>query len=216
MAKHFIDARKIHYFGSGTKNKALSNFTKIENNEGIYVQGHYYPTSEHAFQALDKVHADDRHRLAVGGDLSVIEAFALFCSEPAKKIKFWGAKQSSPEMTGIVAKMIVNPKHNKKLSTPLRIETRDRQETSDAAMKVLFLEILVAKFKASQVYRDAILSVPLDIQLIEFNGRAQFETVQKGRPPRWSGMVKNGILYGDNLQGNIQSEIRSMAINNVI
>tara|TARA_B110001452_G_scaffold224701_1_gene198378 strand:+ start:3764 stop:4381 length:618 start_codon:yes stop_codon:yes gene_type:complete len=199
MPKQFV------YFGSGTQLKWLSNFAVVEDPRGLKFGKRRYRTSEHAYQSL-KVAEEHRDRLAVGGDLEGLQALKAIYPDPAvaaKKIKYWTA-QSDPVLAGISAKMITKEKHARKLKRPLKLETLRDPPLNE--LKGVWREILTAKLKASPSFRKA-LKCTGDVRLIEFNRGAKRES-DAGRPPFWTGLMKDEKLYGKNYMGKMLMEIR--------
>lgn len=189
-------------FGSGTRVKWLSNFAAI--NGGMLLDGHVWPSAEHHFQAWLRVHPDDWHRLALGGDLCSLDALKLFYTAEvaAKKIKYWSFK-NEPTCVGIVAKMIVNPKWNDKLAIPLRLVHR---EVSPTQMNAAWRLILTTKLEACPQFRKA-LKATGDKILIEYDRMAKSKS-EEGNPPFWTGMYKDGVIHGTNYMGKMMMEIR--------
>ena len=71
----------------------------------------------------------------------------------------------------------------------------------------LFAEILLAKFRANPASLAALLDT-CDVLLVEF-GRLAGSLSAKGAPPRWTGLVKDGKLLGQNLMGELMMEARA-------
>ena len=197
------------YFGSGTKIGELSNFAKCPN--PFLWKNHLWNSSEAAYACWLRVDPVDWHRLAVGGDLSDLKTgIALLFPENlvAKKIKHYGSKCSGmkPEMIGIIPKLATKQKYGKKIG--LRLTERDEAKLETSDLFHIFVEILVEKYTHNPHFRDVLLSTR-GKNLIEFDRGAVRETI-KGRPPLWTGQVKEGILYGRNLQGDIQEHVRGL------
>ena len=64
----------------------------------------------------------------------------------------------------------------------------------------------MAKYLANPEWLEILLATG-DKQLVEFDRGAGRET-RAGRPPRWTGLVQNGVVLGGNLQGRIQEIVR--------
>ena len=66
--------------------------------------------------------------------------------------------------------------------------------------------MLLSKYRRNPLLRYKLLATG-DVMLIEFDRGAKRES-EAGRPPLWTGMVKDGVLYGQNLMGNMMMEVR--------
>ena len=195
--------KKNVYFGSGTVEKWLSNFASIEKPNGMKFGKHRYRSAENAYQSL-KVEAEDRHRLAIGGDLEDLQGLSAIYPNPevaAKKIKHWTAR-SNPVLSGIVAKMATNPKYAKKL----KLKLMPQRNPPLKELENVWREILTAKLKASPAFRKALKGTG-DARLIEFDRGAK-RASDAGKPPFWTGLLKDGKLYGRNWMGKMMMKIR--------
>lgn len=205
-------ARKYAMFNSrvGGARQALSNFATVPG--GIpWKDGRRYASAEAIYQ-LCKVDPSDHARFALDGDLGSLEKGLPQLYKPSKlegAIKYWGAKQPTKttrnaqlEMSGIIQKMAVNPKHSDKLKTPLKLTDMVGTPLSDAKLVAKFCEIWRAKWDASSAFREALRNVPRDVRLVEFSRGAKRES-EAGRPPRWTALVdkETGVLFGQNLAG---------------
>lgn len=233
-----ITGVEYQYFGSGAGVGELSNFAACEH---FAFNGMMWSTSEACYQATYKFAPADWHRFAVGGDLSTLDglhvvqdnyrkAFAAMTpgvvslphSNPLKQtlldklaketgsvansMKHWGKKKSGrPSMPGIVAKMA--SKRERAAAIGLTMVTDS--ELDEDALSDIFRPILRAKFKHNPVHTAALLATG-DKLLIEFDRGAERETA-KGRPPLWTGLVKDDVLYGRNLMGRLLAEVRERA-----
>lgn len=197
------------YFGSGTVIGELSNFARCPN--PFQWKDHFWNSSEAAYACWLRVDKLDWHRFAVGGDLSDLKTgIALLFPENvvAKKIKHYGSKCSGmkPEMIGIIPKLATKQKYAKKIG--LRLTPRDEAKCEEKLLFDIFVEILIEKYTHNPGFRDVLLSTR-GKKLIEFDRGAVRETA-KGRPPLWTGQIKEGVMYGRNLQGDIQEHVRSL------
>lgn len=194
------------YFGSGAGIGEFSNFCVLQNY--VEFKGRWYPTLEHLYQSEYRVDEQDRDRFAEGGDLASMETgMALVADKKddvAKKIKHWSAKGNRPAMPGIVAKMAVHPKRAKRLGITLRKLKDDPRDMVE--IKSIFKAALLSKYRRNPLLRHRLLSTG-DATLVEFDRGARREC-EAGRPPLWTGMVKDGVLYGQNLMGNMMMEVR--------
>ena len=195
------------YFGSGMSatRAFLSNFAESR----VTVRDVTFPSSEHAFQALLRVHPDHIKKLSVDGELGSFERGikrVFRASEVARKLKHYGSKQNGkPAMVGIVAKMAIKPECAKKIG--LRLLSPKEDAHSFEEMGNLFLEILAAKYAQNAVALQQLLDTQ-DKHLVEFN-RGAVREHKAGRCPLWTGQVCDGRLIGMNFQGELQMMIRA-------
>lgn len=195
------------YFGSGSKNKWISNFAEIPG--GMQFRGLRFATSEHAFQAL-RVEDSEMKRFAVGGDLGSLEEggkLVFPASKVEKKIKYWKAR-SSPKLSGIVPKMAIN-KSVKKLPKRGIVKLRPKSEVPETRQQLekVWKEILASKHLACPQFREQLAATGAS-KLVELDRGAKRRS-DAGDPPRWTGLVKNGVLYGQNYMGECMEKIRS-------
>lgn len=200
-------------FRDGAERKApefrvLSNFCEVPG--GIKWRGKLYPSAEHIYQMQLKVDPSCFHMFECGGVLGSVESGFRAMGFKDKKlqssVKYWGPTKSSgrPAMVGIVAKMAVNKPSRVE---GLKLKAKPEFGFTDQELIDIFVPILKAKWKCFKAFRDALKSVPKDTTLIEFSRSAERE-VKAYRSPRWSGLIKNGLLYGQNLCGRIMALVR--------
>ena len=182
------------YFGSGTKLKIMSNFADVGS---LVFEGRTYATSEHAYQA-QRVEEEDMDRMAVGGDLGGLEGLKVLLGEEEgqQKMNHWG--HGAVKLSGIVAKMVVKDANNAKLQVPLKLKKDDLEGKDE-----IFMRILRAKWDASKEFRDALRATRGKL-LVEFDRAA----ARKNGSSAWGGVVKNGVLLGENRMGKIMMELR--------
>ena len=215
--KRKIQDRPYDYFNSSSGKtpkerelRRLSNFWRLD--RPLELWGLRWRTSEHAYQAYAKVDRADWPRLAVGGDLDDLDKLAAFYPDPAvatKKIGHWNGKGVYP-MAGIVAKMAVNPAHNRKLQPPLRLLNEHQREGLFLvrSQKDLWGQILAAKAAASAEYAETLKGTGTEY-LVEFDRGARRRGLA-GDPPFWTGMVDDdGTLHGENFMGRCQMRLRA-------
>lgn len=189
------------YFGSNTKTLyELSNLWAVP----VDLRGLRFPSSEHAFQAMCRVHPEDWHRFSCQGDLGNLNGLKLLMppKKSEKAIVYWNRK----DMVGVVAKMAVNKDVAKRLG--LRLLRPHEKDHSLDEVQTLFEEILVHKYTTNAVALKA-LAASDNKYLVEFDRGAGRRTLA-GDPPLWSGLVKDGCLYGLNLQGRIHMKVRKL------
>ena len=193
------------YFGSGAGVYELSNFCEAP----FELWGLSFPTSEHAYQAAYRCERESWPRFASDGDLGSLERglpLVYERADVAKKAKHWGAKKRRPAMIGIVAKMAVKPERAAKLGLKLRRFSDDERDLEE--IKKLFREILMAKYRANPIARAKLLATKKKL-LVEFDRGAK-RLADKGTPPLWTGLVKDGEVVGRNLMGEMMMEAREM------
>lgn len=192
------------YFSSGCGKYHLSNFAAAR----VTFEGKEYPSSEHAYQAR-KFAEGDRHRFEVGGDLASFDAFPLFYKEPdaTKKAGFWSSTYQGkrPPMVGIVAKLASHPDRAKKLGLTMR--WHDESQRSEESLSSFFTDILKCKYTQNPEFYE-VLKATGDTRLIEFGRDAGHKTAA-GKPPLWTGLVKEDEVLGKNLMGRIMEGVRA-------
>ena len=188
--------------------RVLSNFCEVPG--GIKWRGRLYPSAEHLYQMLVKADPSCYHMFECGGVLGTVEsgfkAMGLKDDKLKTSVKFWGPTKSSgrPAMVGIVAKMGVNKPSRVK---GLKLKPKPETGFTDQELIDIFVPILKAKWRHFKAFRDALKSVPKDTALIEFSRSAERE-VKAYRSPRWTGLVKDDYLYGQNLCGRVMAMVR--------
>lgn len=202
------------YFGSGAGIGELSNFAVAQ----VEVRGRTFPSSEHAYQCMAKVHPDDWPRFEVGGDLSTLETglkLVFPVRDYPKKLKHYSAKMTRPQMVGIVALQAVKPPVARKLG--LRLQPVMESDKWMQFIKTLFNVTLLAKYRQNPDHRAKLLGTG-NKPLVEFSRGAEREA-KKGKPPLWTGMVvggekrENGVVaggsvVGQNLMGRLHMQAR--------
>ena len=168
----------------------LSNFALIE--DSIEYNGLRFCSTEHAFQA-QKYIEEQRVRFSVNGDLGNIGNMDImfqlvFGDKWENKKKYWMKKHN----IGIVAKMATNIKIGKKLGLI--------RDTTFISTDALWITILSSKFNMP-TFKNILLSTN-NAYLLEFDRGA------KKTLPKWSGIIQDGILYGENLMGKYIMKIR--------
>jgi predicted NAD-dependent protein-ADP-ribosyltransferase YbiA (DUF1768 family) len=202
------------YFSSGSGIGEFSNFCALEH--FVEFNGRLYPTTEHLYQAEYRCEEEDRHRFAEGGDLASMETgMALVVDNKdkvASKIEHWSAKGNRPAMPGIVAKMAVHPKRAEHLKIKLRKSKDDPRDMDE--IKRIFKAALLSKYRRNPLLRCKLVAT-WGVTLIEFDRMAKHHS-EAGRPPLWTGMVKDGKLYGQNLMGKMMMEVRDQLAGEVL
>ena len=179
------------YFGSSTKLRELSNLYTVD----ILYENKLYPSLEHIYQSFKFIESD-RPRFTKEGDLGSFDAFKKFDGiivpkgQYENKRKYW----EKLNCVGIVAKLATNEKRLKGLGLTFKgaLSKEFQKESSDAFRKILPLKYAIPKFRK-------ILLDTGDKMLIEFS---RFPNAV------WAGIVKDGVLNGENRMGKLLMEIR--------
>ena len=211
------EGRPFAYFNSASGRtpkerelRRLSNFWRLS--QPLSLWGLRWRTAEHAYQAYAKVDQRDWPRLAVGGDLDDLDKLAAFYPDEDtafKKINHWNGKGVYP-MAGIVAKMAVNPAHNRKLQPPLRLlnDDQNKERFLLKSQRHLWEEILSAKAAVSVEYVRTLKSTEQDY-LVEYDRGAKRRSLA-GDVPFWTAIVDDdGTLHGKNFMGRCQMHLRA-------
>jgi predicted NAD-dependent protein-ADP-ribosyltransferase YbiA (DUF1768 family) len=208
------DATLHQYFGSGAGIGELSNFAAAQ----VRVRDRAFPSSEHAYQCMAKVHQDDWKRFEVGGDLSTLKTglkLIFPVRDYPKKLKHYSAKGTRPQMVGIVALQAVKPGIARKLG--LRLQPVMESDKWKPFIETLFNVILLAKYRQNPGHCAKLLGTG-NKPLVEFSRGAEREA-KKGKPPLWTGIVvggekqENGVVaggsvVGQNLMGRLHMKAR--------
>jgi predicted NAD-dependent protein-ADP-ribosyltransferase YbiA (DUF1768 family) len=191
--EYIIDEEVIKFYSCGTSPfHKLSNFALIK--DGVEFDGLIFYSTEHAFQA-QKYTKEQRIRFSIEGDLGNADSgFKLvFGDEWEKKKKFWMKKDN----IGIIAKMSTNIKIGTKLGLIRDVNFLSTNE--------LWIELLTTKFNIIEFKN--ILKNTKNKYLLEFDRGAKRMYV-KNNIPIWSGLIEDGILYGNNLMGKYLMIVR--------
>jgi predicted NAD-dependent protein-ADP-ribosyltransferase YbiA (DUF1768 family) len=191
--EYILDEEVIKFYSCGIKPfHKLSNFALIK--DGIEFDGLIFYSTEHAFQAQKYV-KEQRIRFSVEGDLGNTDSgFKLvFGDEWEKKKKFWMKKDN----IGIIAKMATNLKIGTNLGLIRNVNFSSTNE--------LWIELLTIKFNIIEFKN--ILKNTKNKYLLEFDRGAK-RMYLKNTIPIWSGLIDEGILYGNNLMGKYLMIIR--------
>jgi len=188
-----LDTEVIQFYSCGQKPyHKLSNFALIK--DGIEYDGLRFYSTEHAYQAQKYV-KEQRIRFSVEGDLGNIDSgFRLvYGDEWEKKRNYWMKKDN----IGIIAKMATNIKIGKKLGLVRDVNFSSTNE--------LWIELLTKKYNIIE-FRN-ILEETKNKYLLEFDRGAKRMHL-KNNIPLWSGLIDDGVLYGNNLMGKYLMIIR--------
>ena len=200
-----LSADQFVYFGSGAGVRELSNFSAAE----IVLAEGVFPSSEHAYQAIQKFEPEEWPKFQVRGELSTLDGLdRMWPSKPdvaIKKKKHW----RRGNMIGIVPKMASNPAQAKKLGLRMRKHNPEAEAEHLQEIKPLFMRILRAKYaQNASTHAKALLDTG-NKHLIEF-GKGSKREALAGRSPLWTGLVdkETGELYGENLMGTLLMAVR--------
>jgi predicted NAD-dependent protein-ADP-ribosyltransferase YbiA (DUF1768 family) len=191
--EYTLNEEVINFYSCGIKPfHKLSNFALIK--DGIEFDGLIFYSTEHAFQA-QKYIKEQRIRFSIEGDLGNIDSgFKLvFGDEWEKKKTFWMKKDN----IGIIAKMATNIKIGKKLGLIRDVNFSSTNE--------LWIELLTIKFNIIEFKN--ILKNTQNKYLLEFDRGAK-RMYFKNNISIWSGLIDDGILYGNNLMGKYLMIVR--------
>jgi len=183
----------INFYSNGLKPyHKLSNLAWIK--DGIEFDGLTYCSTEHAFQA-QKYIKEQRHRFSIEGDLGNLDSgFKLVFGENyEKKREYWMKKDN----IGIIAKMATNIKIGKKLGL---IRDEKFSSTHELWVQLLSLKFNILEFKN-------ILQTTQNKYLLEFDRGAKRMHL-KNSIPKWSGLIDDGVLYGNNMMGKYIMKVR--------
>jgi hypothetical protein len=178
--------RKVVMFYSGAKEPvcSLSNFRECN----LSLEGKEYPSTEHWYQSRKASGEDTAAEFRGEGVLTAWgTGMARVCKKDTeKKIAFWSKKRN----IGVIAKMAAR-------SYPLKPELELR---TLAEAQALWCPALKAKALQNSLVLKTLMATPDDSYLLEFSRGAK-RTTLKGSPPKWSGLVEDGKLYGRNWMG---------------
>lgn len=213
-ASHCVDTQSetvsengVQYFGSGAGIREFSNFYELRN--PIVIDGQEFITTEHFYQCKYRCAEESQHEFVFPyGRLSTFEGGISHVvdkqEEIQKKSKFWGAKNGRRPMAGIVPKMAINSKRAKRLGIKLK---RARDDPGDLSLiESLFKRALYAKFSGDAELRKMLVDTGNKI-LVEFDRGAERQA-KAGRPPLFTGLFKEGRLFGKNLMGRLLMGVR--------
>ena len=191
--EYIVNEEVIKFYSSATKPfHKLSNFALIK--DGIEYDGLMFYSTEHAFQA-QKYIKEQRIRFSIEGDIGNIDSGfkLLFGDEWEKKKNFWMKKEN----IGIIAKTATSNKNETKLGLI--------RDVNFESTNKLWLELLTIKFNINEFKN--ILKNTENKYLLEFDRGAKRMSLQNNIP-FWSGLIDDGILYGNNLMGKYLMLVR--------
>ena len=205
-----LDPGTYTNFGSGMNGSVglITNFARVPG--GFTWRGRRWASSEHAFQAVLRVHPSSWGMFVLEGALSAFPVGGLLLLKRGDLSRQWKhyapTKTGRPEMIGILAKMAVTPQNAAKCNIRLLSPNEDMHDIDE--MAELFIEILLAKYTQCEAARVQL--VACKEHLVE-HGRQSRVRSNAGSPPLWTGLVgKDGTLYGQNLQGELQMHVRKL------
>ena len=202
-----VSKEEVLYFGSGAGIREFSNFYELR--RPIVLEGKEFITTEHFYQCAYRCAEESQGEFVFPhGRLSTFDRGMSHVvdkhDDVQKKIKFWGAKKGRRPMAGIVPKMAVDSKRAKRLGIKLK---RARDDPNDLSLiESLFKRALYAKFSSDAELRKMLVDTGNKI-LVEFDRGAERRT-KAGQPPLFTGLVKEGRLFGQNLMGRLLMGVR--------
>jgi hypothetical protein len=176
-------SRSVTFYSNSKKHHQFSNLYECK----VTVDGKTFPSSEHAYQCLQKV--DGSHEdWCIGGKYADWDYVLGVINEHRKvSAEHWKKKN----MIGVLAIQVI--RHPKTFGVKLLPPNH-----AMSISKERWLPILDAKFKGdllSQLLKTSGI-------LVEQDRKAK---VRKGK---WGGLVHNGVLYGPNIFGNMLTAFR--------
>jgi hypothetical protein len=203
-----MSARSVISFCSTSKAPyfVLSNLTACL----LVIDGKHYPSVEHWYQSQKVAsHASD---FECGGKWSTWDAMHLLWkpTNVARKIAYWRRKHS----IGIIAKLAINRARigtrSQRLQVGLTLKPTLLEYVSFKDALELWLPVLLAKV-AQNIEVLALLRMHRQDYFLEFSRGAQRQT-HHGNPPRWSGMIKDGKLFGENWMGRLWMQVAALDV----
>ncbi len=178
-------SRSVTFYSNSKKHFQFSNLYKCN----VTVDGKTFPSSEHAYQCLQKVNGSHED-WCVGGKFADWEYVLGVINEHRSKpvsAEHWKKKN----MIGVLAIQVI--RHPKTFGVKLLASNNEM-----SISKERWFPILDAKFKGdllSQLLKTSGI-------LVEQDRKAK---VRKGK---WGGLVHEGVLYGPNIFGNMLTAFR--------
>jgi hypothetical protein len=208
------------YFKAGRSAATGPNITLLSNLATVspfFHGGFEYENAESAYMSR-RVCAQDRYRFSIHGDLGSFEglnatpstkqwwAGLKFNQTKSEGVGFW----EKNKMAGIIAKM--STKEDAYVQLGLTLDHGARPSKSDEW--TLWCQILKAKYNADYNAKRVLLMTG-DCLLIETDkslGRL-FKPEGVQRRSKWGGLVKDGVLLGDNRMGQYMCRVRTILQN---
>lgn len=196
----------VFFSARGKGVKEFSNFyqcnvpIKYEGIESLHTEGLY--------QAFYRCEPESRGMFAFpDGEFATLEGAKHVFAKPeevARAKKSWGSVKGRNPMSGIVPKMAVKPERAKKLGVKLRRDFDDPRDIKEIAR--IFKELLYLKFTRNPELGRMLLATG-DKILVEWDKGAGRQTLA-GKPPLFSGILKDGRVLGQNLMGRLLMRTR--------
>jgi predicted NAD-dependent protein-ADP-ribosyltransferase YbiA (DUF1768 family) len=212
------------YFKAGARCKAgfqVSLLSNLARGEMFEFEGRSFLTAEHAYMA-QRVDVESRERFTINGDLGCFDnmknnkktlawwmALDMNKTKKNKDINFWDLHK----MDGQIAKAATKEQSCKILGIkiitkmPAPAMTADNKNEEEHKEWRLWKNILLAKFRACDDARNVLLASDKHL-LIE---TARFQP----QGSKWGGLVKDGVLLGDNKMGRYLCRVRSIIQNKI-
>ena len=176
-------SRSVTFYSNSKKHHQFSNLYECK----VTVDGKTFPSSEHAYQYIQKV--DGSHEdWCVGGKFADWDYVLGVINEHRKvSVEHWKKKN----MIGVLAIQVI--RHPKTFGVKLLPPNH-----AMSISKERWLPILDAKFQGGMLS-----------QLLKTSGiLVEQDRKAKVRKGKWGGLVQGGVLYGPNIFGNMLTAFR--------
>jgi len=178
-----------------SNSKEHYQFSNLYNTEVIVKKGstlgadrdYVFPSAEHAYQCVQKVQSPWAHWEVGGKFANWNYVFGIMNEHGKYSITHWQKKN----MIGILAKFVIN--HPKTFGVSLVLPDYEM-----SVSKERWFPIFHAKYKGD--LKDMLLKT--SATLVEHDRKAG------ARPSKWGGLVKDGVLYGNNTMGKLLTQYR--------
>jgi len=195
------------------RGKGVREFSNLyELDVPIKYKGRTFAHTEAGYQSEYRCEEEFRDMFALpDGMFATLEGAEHVYNKPeeaARARKSWGSVKGRNPMSGIVAKMAVKPDRAKKLGIKLRCSKDDPQDLDE--IKRIFKELLYLKFTRNPKLGRMLLETG-DKILVEWDKGAGRQTLA-GKPPLFSGILKDGKILGQNLMGRLLMRTRKRLV----
>lgn len=167
-----------------------------------------FQSAEHLWQSLKAIDYTSFCAFCDDGQYARLteQAFGVFYKSKQvaqRKMKFWSRKQNE----GIIAKLVANPQHRKKVGIALDYT----KENLDADLeRAVWADVLRLKFTQHPELKQVLLDTR-DDYLLEHSRSAKSRYEKHCITEHWAGLVdESGDLYGDNAMGRYLMSLRTV------
>lgn len=177
--------------------------------------GRVFRSVDHAVRSLRACNKKTFKRFCFGGDLSapsstffqkVLPMTRRFGHEV--KAKGRAVLVKSCRSTGLVARLAVKESHRKKLDLLDTDLLPDTKAIASDVKREFWKLLLRCKFGQNPKFRQTLLGTG-DAYILALCSQSKRQNVEEtGTYPVQSGFVEEGVVYGDNVMGELLSEIR--------